>query len=220
MFQIIATIFLVLTLILISLWIGYKLSRLVYGEENPDVKKEYGSSESLEILKLEFDYAKSTSIQAQQDRLTLVNFYIGLFTLVVSVTIGIFENISDTYSKGISITFFILSVIGYLFVLQMVRLRQAWIDSAKVMNRIKDYFTDRDENLLEYIIWKTNTIPKPHKFKTINYFSSIIITLLGTGSLVAGLIVLEVFWIQIALLSSLYSIVCIASYHFMLQYNK
>lgn len=41
-------------------------------------KENFNSEGSIEILKLEFDYAKSTSLQSQSDRLAIVNFFIAV----------------------------------------------------------------------------------------------------------------------------------------------
>ncbi len=175
--------------------------------------------ESIEILKLEFEYAKSSSFQAEKDRLAIVNFYLGLFGIVTPVVFGLREVIDTNLNIVGAIILLVIAFIGVIFVLQLVRLRQAWIESAKAMGRIKDYFIEQNKSISNYLIWQSQTIPKPQKFKTISFFSSITIICLGTVSLVLALTLLGLTSLFIALIALLYMISLFFTYYFMLVYN-
>ncbi|MCA9381387.1 hypothetical protein KC678_03920, partial [Candidatus Dojkabacteria bacterium] len=112
-----------------------------------------------------------------------------------------------------------LSLLSYIFILQIIRLRQAWHESAMVMNQIKEYFFKRDESLKEFVTWRIDTLPKPEKFKTINYFTSLLIAILGSISLAIGLTLFSIPILLNVLITLLYLVICLGSYRFMLEYN-
>ncbi len=174
---------------------------------------------SIELLKLEFEYAKETSMQAQKDRLTLLNFYIGIYTAVFAGVVGLNEFVSDNIRTFLPYSLIVLGLLSFIFILQIVRLRQSWYSSAKAMNLIKEYFFKRDEGLKEFIKWTTETLPQPEKFKTVSYMIMVTLTVLGLIALVSGLFLLNLPTLLIILLGLLYLIVCLSSYHFMLHYD-
>ena len=53
-----------------------------------EVFSEDRSNETITVLALEFEYAKESSFKAQSDRLTLVNFYIGIFIATAAAAFG------------------------------------------------------------------------------------------------------------------------------------
>ncbi len=134
------------------------------------------------ILELEYKYASETAFQAMEDRHKIVSFFISLTGIVSSVIFGINE-----FSKGINptvIAFFsyIGFVIGLLFLMNLVRLRQAWHESIRVMNQIKSYYFQKSvlKDLKDAFLWREETIPKPEKGWTIFFFSVILIALLDS----------------------------------------
>lgn len=177
------------------------------------------SDSDVEILKLEFEYAKSTSLQAQSDRLSLVNFFVGIFGAISSISIALINSESD-YSRYFSLGFFLLSFIGYIFIIKIIRLRQAWIESARAMNSIKGFFISKSNELDEVFIWKTNSIPKAQKFKTISYLSAFLINILSTASLLLGLLFSGVNLVVGVILCVIFFLICISTYYFFLKYNK
>ncbi|MCA9381436.1 hypothetical protein KC678_04175, partial [Candidatus Dojkabacteria bacterium] len=134
-----------------------KLQSLTSVSTEVKTKRVKNIDTSIELLKLEFEYAKESSIQAQQDRLTIMNFYLGLYTAVNGGYIGIQEIVPDNIIRYLPLTFIVLSFLSYIFILQIIRLRQAWHESAMVMNQIKEYFFKRDESLKEFVTWRIDT---------------------------------------------------------------
>lgn len=193
-----------------------RVQKILVNEDNEVITS---NPESLELLRLEFDYAKETSIQAQQDRLTLVNFYLGLYAGVFTVGFGLKEFIGDDFEKFLPYAFFGLAFISFIFVIFIVRLRQAWVESMVVMNCIKDYFLDRDPNLGEYIKWTTKTLPRPEKFKTINFFSALLISMLGGLGVFMGGYILELELIYSIASGISYLLFSLWSYYWMLRLN-
>lgn len=173
----------------------------------------------LEILKLEFEYAKESSLQAQKDRLSLLNFYIGLYAAVATISFGANEIFSNSIREIVPYIFVGLSVLSFVFVVQQVRLRQSWFESVKVMNQIKEYFFDKDNELKDYILWTIDTLPKQEKFNTINFFSSLVISLLGSVALATSFALLELY-LSAAILVGIFCFIFLMSvYYLMLRFR-
>lgn len=121
------------------------------------------------ILEEEFEYISATATQSNEDRAKVTSFY---FVTVGSLIAGILgaqffdennSNLSYIYF-GFSLFFMILTVLGYLTVAQLARLRTAWRESVQAMNAIKDYYVQEiGGNLDKAFIWKTDSIPDAYK---------------------------------------------------------
>lgn len=166
------------------------------------------------ILSLEFNYAQETSTQAQNDRLTVVNFFLGLFGGTTTLALGLYT--SEPLRPIIPFILILLSIIGYIFIITLVRLRQAWISSILVMNRIKSYYKSEFENLEKVLLWSDKSIPKPHKFKTLSYLSAIIIALLGATLIFTAVIMLTASVVLSVWFAINSLIINIVTYHIML----
>ena len=177
------------------------------------------SEHSLEILKMEFEYASKTSIQANEDRLTILNYFITLFTGASALVVALNEVVDENIAKYLPVGFILISVIAAVFIVKIIRLRQAWYSSVEVMNQIKEYFIEMNPNLGNYLKWRIYTIPKAEKFKTLSFLSSLLISILGTASLAFGLILLDIPILLIALLALLYFVLANAMYYFFLSLN-
>lgn len=220
LFIIIALVFLSFGVFIYFIW-KYLVPKLNELTEKQQVVKEKiieSKETSLELLKMEFSYAMETSMQAQKDRLTMLNFYLGLYTAVFAGNIGLSE-ISNDLKNLIPFSFLILAFVSFIFILQVIRLRQSWYSSAKSMNLIKEYFFERDESLKSFIKWKSETLPTPEKFKTVSWLIAFLISVLGTISLGVGMILLSSPVILTVLVSLLFFLVCLLCYQFMLQYG-
>lgn len=154
-----------------------------------------------DILLNEFDYVKETASQAMNDRLTLVNYFLlsaGVvlagFGLMVSAEGG--AHFAYRYEVLIILSL-IFNAVGWVYFMQVVRLRQAWCESALAMNHIKSIFTQNSEFLAETakdaFLWRINTIPPPAKKMTVFYLSAVLISLLSAAAItLAGTISLSV----------------------------
>ena len=125
------------------------------------------------ILELEFEYARTTAEQAQDDRTAIMTLYLILVGGVGSAIAAITQ-ISSTPGFNVphgvlALVFFLLGITGFFTVMKLVRLRQAWNDSALAMNQIKDFYLERFPELNKAFHWKTATIPAPGKPWTITF---------------------------------------------------
>jgi hypothetical protein len=120
-----------------------------------------------EILLAEYSYITQTAFQAGEDRARVTSFYL------VSVGTLVAAFLSSQLQKGLqpvifgafSALFFVLSLAGLFTILQLVRLRDAWYESVRAMNQIKEFYIQRlpDEGLAEAFRWRSNTIPPRYK---------------------------------------------------------
>ncbi len=134
-----------------------------------------------EILKLEFEYARETATQAQNDRTTIVNLYLLLVGGVGSAAVGLSQ--LQLPRGAYVILFGLLGLIGFFTLMKLVRLRQAWQDSARAMNQIKDFYLTRYPDLKEAFLWKTHTIPAPGKLWTITFNLALLVALIDSFSI-------------------------------------
>ncbi len=146
---------------------------------------------SEEILKLEFEYARETATQAQNDRTIIVNMYLLLMGGVGSLLLAA-QSIAPVERllippQGLSLLFFVLGVLGTLTCFKLIRLRQAWYESAHTMNTIKAYYLARIPELHAAFLWKPGTIPPPGKAWTITFILATMVILLSSFSYAAAL---------------------------------
>ena len=123
------------------------------------------------ILEAEFEYIAGTATQANEDRSKVATFY---FVSVGSLIAAIFsaqlfdtdqngEVLQNTY-RAFCVLFGFLTILGYLTIAQLARLRTAWMDSVKAMNKIKKYYIDHIENDLKpAFLWTDEYAPKGYK---------------------------------------------------------
>jgi len=98
--------------------------------------------EASDILGWEFEYARTTASEAMQDRHTMVNFYLlvaGILTSGVVALLGQGADANLPKATGTALLW-LLCGIGWLYFLKLIRLRQAWRDSAQAMNQIKGFY--------------------------------------------------------------------------------
>jgi len=150
-----------------------------------------------EILKLEFEYARETATQAQNDRTVIVNLYLLLVggagsLLFAAVSFVPLEQRLLIPEQALSLLFLVLGLLGILTLFKLIRLRQAWFDSVRAMNAIKAYYLEKFPELDAAFVWKTTTIPSPGKAWTITFILSAMVVLLSSLALTAALHFMEI----------------------------
>lgn len=142
-----------------------------------------------EILKSEFDYISQTAFQANEDRGKITNFYLVSVGSLIASAVSMEYNNANT-PLIFSALFFVLSISGLLTILQLIRLREAWFDSAFAMNRIKAYYVSKRPDIEAAFQWKTNSLPKVFKRSSVAYWQVLQIAFLGAATFAAGIIFL------------------------------
>jgi hypothetical protein len=148
-----------------------------------------------EILKLEFEYARETAYQAQNDRTIIVNLYLLLVggvgsLLLAAVSLVPVERL-DIPLQAVVVLFVVMGLLGTLTLFKLIRLRQAWFTSVRAMNTIKAYYLQTFPALDAALLWKANTIPSLGKAWTITFILSVMVILLSSLSFAAAMHFLE-----------------------------
>lgn len=150
-----------------------------------------------DLLGMEFEYARITASEAMNDRHTVVNFYLLLTGVVVSAVAALLSAerppgpVADALPYVGMALLWALCIVGWLYLLQIIRLRQAWRGSAATMNQIKAFyfanvarFTSRE--FKKAFCWQMETLPPAAKLWTIHFFSAALIALLNSLVYVGG----------------------------------
>jgi len=136
-----------------------------------------------DILEHEFDYAQATAEQAQDDRTAILNLYLLLVGGVGSILLSLGQaNAVSLPRDAYALIFLLLGVIGFFILFKMIRLRQAWYDSVRAMNQIKDFYIVQFPGLEKAFRWRTQTIPSPNKIWTITFGLSILVVIIDSVS--------------------------------------
>lgn len=170
------------------------------------------------LLIQEYIYAKESSMQAQRDRIILVNLYLAIFSVVSTFTLSLTTE-TNYYFFIVPFIFLALTLTGVVFIIQIARLRQSWIESITVMSKIKEFYTKKDKELKKYITWNSKTIPKPERIKTISFFAAVIISILSTLSFILFLSIINIMLVASILFGIALLISLLSAYYFILRYN-
>jgi len=127
-----------------------------------------------EFLAAEFEYIANSAFQANEDRSKAASFFLVAVGSLVAAIFGI--NLPDTFGTVKPVVYFLLSglfmlltALGVLTLLQLVRLRLAWYAAAQAMNQMKDFFIAQDARLREAFPWRTDTLPPVTKKNSIAF---------------------------------------------------
>lgn len=144
-----------------------------------------GELHAEEILKLEFEYARETAYQAQNDRTVIVNLYLllvgGVGSLLLAAS-SLSPGTLDIPPRSLVLLFAVLGLLGALTLFKLIRLRQAWYESVRAMNTLKAYYLNAFPDLNAAFLWKAGTIPTPGKAWSITFILSLMVILLSSIS--------------------------------------
>jgi hypothetical protein len=121
-----------------------------------------------DILGWEFEYARTTASEAMQDRHTMINFYLLVAGVMASGVVAVLGQDTELPKAAGTVLLWLLCGIGWFYFLKIIRFRQAWHDSARAMNQIKDFYVQHAKDfepdvLRDAFRWKTETLPPPDK---------------------------------------------------------
>jgi len=152
---------------------------------------EEGHLDPSDILDWEFEYARTTASEAMEQRHTMVNFYLLVAGVAASGVIAVLGESSNLPKAVGTLLLWLLCGIGWLYFLAIIRLRQAWHESARAMNQIKEFYfhhtrePERDV-LRSAFRWQAQTLPAAGKPWTVFFYSAMLIAFLDSAAYVAG----------------------------------
>jgi len=184
----VANVLILLAILALNRRDGAKSSQAAKPTQEAQGEKHLHASD---ILKLEFEYARATASEAMQDRHTMINFYLLVAGVVVSGVVAVLGRDTGLPKAAGTLLLWLLCGIGWLYFLKLIRLRQAWHDSARAMNQIKDFYIrnakDFDPAVLRTAFrWQSDTLPPPDKRWTVFFYSAMLIGFLDSVAYVAG----------------------------------
>jgi hypothetical protein len=176
------------------MWVILALNRRPSPVPPPPPPKELPLTRPLysaDILKLEFEYARQTASEAMRDRHTMINFYLLAFGVIATGVLGILSREADLPQSIGTLLLWVLCAVGWLYFLKIIRLRQAWHESARAMNQIKDFFIHHDQHfqpdeLKPAFRWQVHTLPSPDKPWTVFFYSALLIAFLDSIAYILG----------------------------------
>jgi hypothetical protein len=209
-----AALFLVANVILLLIILALnrqKSSQSGQDETPAQVHPEGRLLNASDVLGWEFEYARVTASESMQDRHTMVNFYLIASGVIASGVIGVLGKESSLPPAVGTALLWVLCGIGWLYFLKIIRLRQAWHDSARAMNQIKDFYIKNSDKFAPDLLrtafrWTPGSLPPPDKRWTVFFYSAVLIGFLNSVAYMAGAALLDRetalqhSWLAIALL--------------------
>jgi hypothetical protein len=145
------------------------------------------------ILVAEFEYIAQSLFQTNEDRARVTSFYL--------VTLGSFiaALLSSTQLSNLQLQplytafaalFGVIAIMGFLTLLQLLKLRLAWFDAAAAMNEIKRYYIShrKDLNLDSAFQWKPDGLGSRFRLWSVGFMLALQVAVLGGASLAAAII--------------------------------
>lgn len=143
-----------------------------------------------ELLLCEFDYVRETASQAMNDRHTVVNYFLLITGGVITLIGAILQSIKLTFDETdliLQIILLAFNFIGWIYFMKIIRLRQAWTESARAMNHIKKFYiqnsgiASKDQDKI--FRWKMNSQPAADKSSNVFYYSAVLISFFTSSAL-------------------------------------
>lgn len=143
------------------------------------------------VLGWEFEYARTTASEAMQDRHTMVNFYLLAVGVALTGVLAILSRGADLPRAAGTLLLWMLCGVGWIYFLSIIRLRQAWCDSAQAMSWIKEFYIEHSQHyepaeLKKAFLWKGDTIPRADKPFTVFFYSAMLIGFLNSLAFLGG----------------------------------
>lgn len=154
------------------------------------------------MLLEEFNYASVTAYQAQEDRARMFNLYLLLIGVLGSGLAAAYQLGGGLKSYAGELSVALLLVAGFMgiaFFIKLVRLRQAWRESALAMSLIKEYyiaqFSASAPEAARAFYWRLRTLPTGEKRTSTTAVVCGTVAMLGSlcfagATVVLGLLVL------------------------------
>ena len=158
-------------------------------ENNQETAQLKGQLDPNGILVAEFNYIAQTAFQAHEDRARVWQYYlatVGTFVVALFSMMEIPSTWINLVRMAFGVAFAVLAMVGYLTLQQLIRLRGAWMESARAMNQIKDFYASHLD-LAPAFRWRTKTLPKAGKKDSLAFLLALTVTVMDAFALVLAL---------------------------------
>lgn len=149
------------------------------------------TEEPLDPLGWEYQYARITASEAMRDRHTTINFYLLVVGVAATGLLGLSrkELLLPLYIAGALA--WVVCCLGAFYFLILVKLREAWFESALHLLQVRDFSVghtaglpnttlNRSDNVRPGAFrWHSETLPDKQKRWTVFYYSAMLIAFLN-----------------------------------------
>jgi len=145
------------------------------------------------ILIGEFEYIAQTAFHAEEDRARVTTYYLAAVGSLITalLTVQVEGAWQLAFYQAFTILFAMLSLVGLVTVLQLVRLRQAWFESIVAMDQIKEFYIEHCQGIVdlgEAIRWRLAGSPPRFKPWSLSFLLAVQVALLGGTTLGAAIV--------------------------------
>lgn len=154
------------------------------------------------MLLEEFNYASVTAYQAQEDRARMFNLYLLLIGVLGSGLAAVYQLGGGFQAFGGELSIALLlaaGLMGVAFFAKLIRLRQAWRESALVMALIKEYyiqeFATSAPGAVRAFYWRLKTLPTGEKLTSTTAVVCATIATLGSLCFMGAFVVAGLLWL-------------------------
>lgn len=133
------------------------------------------------VITAEYSYVAQTAFQANEDRARAWQYFFVTFATLIAALLS--SQIAGIDRRQLYLTFVVifalLAGLGLITILQLVRLRQAWLESVLALNQIGDRLMADDPALAAYFRWTTATVPTAFKLHSFGFLQAVSVALLS-----------------------------------------
>lgn len=153
--------------------------------------RQYDTTLKLEsMLMEEFNYASVTAYQALEDRARMFNLYLLLIGVVASAVGAIYQIGKPDAPSGRGLQYLMIvllgagAMLGAIFFAKLIRLRQAWRESALAMNTVKEFYIHKFKahmpDVEHAFRWRLHTMPKGERLGSVTFLVCYTTAFLGS----------------------------------------
>ncbi len=129
------------------------------------------------LIIAEFEYIAQATLQSSEDRARVSSYYLVTTGAAVAAILGAKFDVgmNGTVNFAIGVGFFVLALLGVFTLLALIRLRAGWMDGAKAMDKIKEYYAEiyPDAQLFEKSFdWQRASLPPPGKLNSVAFWTA------------------------------------------------
>ncbi len=134
-----------------------------------------------QVLAAEHDYIAQTAFQANEDRARASQYFLVTFATLIAALLSVQIDGIDQSQLYLTfvVIFVLLSALGLITLLELVRLRTAWLESVRAMNQIKARALEQDPALAGYFRWDSSNVPPAFKLRSLGFLQAVSVSLLS-----------------------------------------
>ena len=134
-----------------------------------------------QVIAAEYGYIAQTAFQANEDRARAWQYFFVTFATLIAALLSTQVNagIQQQLYLAFVVIFVLLAALGLITVVQLVRLRQAWLGGVQAMNHIKTQLIRDDPTLAAYFLWTNDTVPPAFKWRSFGFLQALSVALLS-----------------------------------------